>query len=73
MQAYLSILYLRFPEEFYIILRGKSVVYHSIANDLKFPEFILYKPHNVEVWIYICKFYDDTLVAYIAHTCNQRY
>lgn len=48
LRAYLSVLYLQFPEQFYIILRGKSVVYHSIANDLKFPEFIQYKPHNVE-------------------------
>lgn len=45
-QVYLSILYLRVPESFSIILRGQVVVYHNIAMDLKFPEFILYKPHS---------------------------
>ena len=45
-QAYLSILYLRVPENFCMMLRGKCVQYHSIANDLKFPEFILYKPQS---------------------------
>ncbi|KAH6815751.1 hypothetical protein C2S51_020571 [Perilla frutescens var. frutescens] len=48
LRAYLSILYMRFPENFCIILRGRIVEYHSIASDLKFPEFILYKPQNVE-------------------------
>ncbi|XP_060170555.1 protein MICRORCHIDIA 6-like isoform X2 [Lycium barbarum] len=44
--AYLSILYLRIPENFCIWLRGQIVEYHNIANDLKYPEFILYKPQN---------------------------
>lgn len=48
-QAYLSILYLHVPDNFYIILRGRVVEYHNIVNDLKFPEFIEYKPRNVEV------------------------
>ncbi|KAE9467410.1 hypothetical protein C3L33_00678, partial [Rhododendron williamsianum] len=46
LRVYLSILYLRVPESFSIILRGQVVVYHNIAMDLKFPEFILYKPHS---------------------------
>ncbi|CDP16925.1 unnamed protein product [Coffea canephora] len=46
LRAYLSILYLRVPENFCMMLRGKCVQYHSIANDLKFPEFILYKPQS---------------------------
>ncbi|XP_059300645.1 protein MICRORCHIDIA 6-like isoform X2 [Lycium ferocissimum] len=46
MSAYLSILYLRIPENFCIWLRGQIVEYHNIANDLKYPEFILYKPQN---------------------------
>ncbi|KAA8540800.1 hypothetical protein F0562_024281 [Nyssa sinensis] len=46
LRAYLSILYLRMPENFRIVLRGRDVVYHNIANDLKFPEFILYKPQS---------------------------
>ncbi|PIN20254.1 MORC family ATPase [Handroanthus impetiginosus] len=48
LRAYLSILYLRVPQNFCILLRGRVVEYHSIANDLKFPEFILYRPQNVE-------------------------
>ncbi|KAI8543720.1 hypothetical protein RHMOL_Rhmol08G0240400 [Rhododendron molle] len=46
LRVYLSILYLRIPESFSIILRGQVVLYHNIAMDLKFPEFILYKPHS---------------------------
>ncbi|XP_075480000.1 protein MICRORCHIDIA 6-like isoform X2 [Primulina tabacum] len=48
LRAYLSILYLRVPNKFYILLRGRVVEYHNIASDLKFPEFILYRPHNLE-------------------------
>ncbi|GMY14879.1 protein MICRORCHIDIA 6 isoform X1 [Fagus crenata] len=44
LRVYLSILYLRLPESFNIILRGRVVQHHNIANDLKFPEFILYRP-----------------------------
>ncbi|XP_055829692.1 protein MICRORCHIDIA 6-like isoform X2 [Solanum dulcamara] len=46
MSAYLSILYLRIPENFCIWLCGQIVEYHNIANDLKYREFILYKPQN---------------------------
>ncbi|XP_051139500.1 protein MICRORCHIDIA 6 [Andrographis paniculata] len=48
LRAYLSILYLKIEDNFCIILRGQVVEFHSIANDLKFPEFILYRPHNAE-------------------------
>ncbi|CAN4100521.1 unnamed protein product [Withania somnifera] len=44
MSAYLSILYLRIPENFCIWLCGRIVEYHNIANDLKYQEFIMYKP-----------------------------
>ncbi|KAI3845330.1 hypothetical protein MKW98_009396 [Papaver atlanticum] len=44
LREYLSILYLRVPEHFRIILRGQVVKHHNIADDLKHPEFILYKP-----------------------------
>ena len=43
-QAYLSILYMRLPSCFRIILRGQVVEHHSIPSDLKFPEFIIYRP-----------------------------
>lgn len=46
LRVYLSILYLRIPQNFNIILRGKVVEHHNIANDLKFPEFILYRPQT---------------------------
>ncbi|XP_059670125.1 protein MICRORCHIDIA 6-like isoform X2 [Cornus florida] len=44
LRVYISILYLRLPESFKIILRGRVVEHHNIANDLKFFDFILYKP-----------------------------
>lgn len=46
LRVYSSILYLRIPQNFCIILRGKVVQHHNIAQDLKFPEFILYKPQT---------------------------
>ncbi|KAF4348587.1 hypothetical protein F8388_008790 [Cannabis sativa] len=46
LRVYLSILYLRIPESFKLILRGEVVEHHNIADDLKFPEFILYEPHS---------------------------
>ncbi|KAK9271675.1 hypothetical protein L1049_002038 [Liquidambar formosana] len=47
LRVYSSILYLRLPQSFRIILRGRVVGHHNIVDDLKFPEFILYKPHIV--------------------------
>ncbi|XWS60791.1 hypothetical protein CRYUN_Cryun07bG0067500 [Craigia yunnanensis] len=44
--VYLSILYLRIPETFRIILRGEIVEHHNIADDLKYIEYILYKPQS---------------------------
>ncbi|XP_002968723.2 protein MICRORCHIDIA 1 [Selaginella moellendorffii] len=44
LRAYASILYLRLPSGFRITLRGKLVVHHKIDDDLKFPEYIMYKP-----------------------------
>ncbi|THF97055.1 hypothetical protein TEA_020479 [Camellia sinensis var. sinensis] len=46
LRVYSSILYLRAPQSFKIVLRGRVVEHHNIANDLKFPEFILYKSHG---------------------------
>lgn len=45
-QAYLSVLYLKLPDTFAMVLRGKVVLYHNIATDLKHTEFIMYKPHT---------------------------
>ncbi|KAJ7297365.1 hypothetical protein O6H91_Y061300 [Diphasiastrum complanatum] len=44
LRAYASVLYLQMPPNFQIILRGKPVEHKSIAADLKFPEYIVYKP-----------------------------
>ncbi|CAH9104419.1 unnamed protein product [Cuscuta europaea] len=46
MRAYLSILYLRVPENFCIVLRGSLVEYHNIASELKYRQCILYKPSS---------------------------
>ncbi|KAJ8572885.1 hypothetical protein K7X08_009396 [Anisodus acutangulus] len=47
LRAYLSVLYLRIPDNFCILLRGRVVGFHNIAKDLKYPEFIMYKPQTV--------------------------
>ncbi|CAN0890345.1 Protein MICRORCHIDIA 6 [Linum grandiflorum] len=44
LHAYMSILYLQIPENFRIMLRGKVVKPHNLADDLIYPEYILYKP-----------------------------
>ncbi|GAA0147738.1 hypothetical protein LIER_07365 [Lithospermum erythrorhizon] len=44
LRAYLSILYLRIPNNFSMLLRGRVIEYHNVADGLKYPEFILYKP-----------------------------
>lgn len=46
LRVYLSILYLRIPQNFSITLRGKVVEHRCIAHDLKYPEFIMYKPQT---------------------------
>ncbi|KAK6920674.1 Morc, S5 domain 2-like [Dillenia turbinata] len=46
LRAYLSILYLKLPQCFMIILRGRVIEHYVIANDLKYPEFIVYKPQS---------------------------
>ncbi|XP_062213135.1 protein MICRORCHIDIA 6-like [Phragmites australis] len=44
LRAYASILYLRVPDSFRIILRGCDVEPHNIVNDLMYRECVLYKP-----------------------------
>lgn len=46
LRAYLSVLYLKLPDTFSMLLRGKVIVYHNIATDLKHTEYIVYKPYN---------------------------
>lgn len=44
LRAYASILYLRVPDSFRIILRGQDVEPHNVVNDLMYRECVLYKP-----------------------------
>ncbi|CAM9002196.1 unnamed protein product [Rhodiola kirilowii] len=44
LRSYASILYLRLPDDFRIILRGKDVEHHNILNDLMHTEEITYRP-----------------------------
>ena len=44
MQSYASILYLRLPPGFRIILRGKDVEHHNIVNDMMHSEMVKYRP-----------------------------
>ncbi|XP_059639244.1 protein MICRORCHIDIA 7-like isoform X2 [Cornus florida] len=43
-RSYASILYLRIPPAFRIILRGKDVVHHNVVNDMMFTQEVTYRP-----------------------------
>ncbi|XVE63715.1 hypothetical protein DITRI_Ditri07aG0041900 [Diplodiscus trichospermus] len=45
LRSYASILYLRLPHNFRIILRGKDVEHHNIVNDMMLTEMITYRPN----------------------------
>ncbi|KAK3443385.1 hypothetical protein EUGRSUZ_B03533 [Eucalyptus grandis] len=47
LRSYASILYLRRPPDFRIILRGADVRHHSLVNDMMLSQKITYKPSNV--------------------------
>ncbi|THG05875.1 hypothetical protein TEA_030099 [Camellia sinensis var. sinensis] len=42
--SYASILYLRIPSSFQIILRGKDVEHHNVVNDMMMAQEITYRP-----------------------------
>ncbi|KAG5537243.1 hypothetical protein RHGRI_024629 [Rhododendron griersonianum] len=46
LRSYASILYLRIPPGFRIILRGKDVGHHNIVNDLMMTQEITYRPQT---------------------------
>ncbi|XP_058226451.1 protein MICRORCHIDIA 7-like [Rhododendron vialii] len=46
LRSYASILYLRIPPGFQIILRGKDVEHHNIVNDLMMTQEITYRPQT---------------------------
>ena len=43
-QSYASILYLRLPPGFRIILRGKDILHHNIVNDMMMSQEVTYRP-----------------------------
>lgn len=43
-QNYASILYLRIPPGFRIILRGKDIEHHNLVNDMMLAKEITYRP-----------------------------
>ncbi|KAK7318303.1 hypothetical protein RJT34_03002 [Clitoria ternatea] len=44
LRSYASILYLRLPTAFRIILRGKDVLHHNIVNDMMMSQEVTYRP-----------------------------
>ncbi|KAL9231583.1 hypothetical protein vseg_006794 [Gypsophila vaccaria] len=44
LRSYVSILYLRLPFNFRIILRGKDVEHHNVVNDMMMAEEVIYRP-----------------------------
>ncbi|KAH0462567.1 hypothetical protein IEQ34_010142 [Dendrobium chrysotoxum] len=44
LQSYASILYLRLPQGFRIVLRGKEIEHHNITNDMMMKEEKIYRP-----------------------------
>lgn len=46
MQSYASILYLRLPSKFRMILRGKDIKHHDISDDMMLKEEITYRPQH---------------------------
>ncbi|MED6205572.1 Protein MICRORCHIDIA 7 [Stylosanthes scabra] len=44
LRSYASILYLRLPPGFRIILRGKDIVHHNIVNDMMMSQEVTYRP-----------------------------
>ncbi|CAJ1937542.1 unnamed protein product, partial [Sphenostylis stenocarpa] len=44
LRSYASILYLRLPSSFRIILRGKDILHHNIVNDMMMSQEVTYRP-----------------------------
>ena len=44
LQSYASILYLRIPPGFRIILRGKDIEHHNVVNDMMMTQEVTYRP-----------------------------
>uniref|UniRef100_A0A0D9VFV2 Morc S5 domain-containing protein n=1 Tax=Leersia perrieri TaxID=77586 RepID=A0A0D9VFV2_9ORYZ len=48
LRSYASILYLRFPSVFRMILRGKEIEHHNIIGDLMMKNHVIYKPVMID-------------------------
>ncbi|KAJ7534895.1 hypothetical protein O6H91_12G009100 [Diphasiastrum complanatum] len=46
LRSYVSILYLRLPKKFRIIMRGKQVEHHNLVDDMIHKEIITYRPQG---------------------------
>ncbi|XP_073386683.1 protein MICRORCHIDIA 7 isoform X2 [Physcomitrium patens] len=46
LRSYVSILYLKLPPKFRIILRGQEVQHHSLVDDLMFTQELTYRPQS---------------------------
>lgn len=46
LRSYASILYLRLPVGFRIILRGKDILHHNIVNDMMMSQEVTYRPQS---------------------------
>ncbi|XP_027340218.1 protein MICRORCHIDIA 7-like [Abrus precatorius] len=46
LRSYASILYLRLPPGFRIILRGKDILHHNIVNDMMMSQEVTYRPQS---------------------------
>ena len=44
MQSYASILYLRLPHVFRMILRGEDIEHHNLVNDMMLKDTVSYRP-----------------------------
>ncbi|PRQ39835.1 putative histidine kinase-like ATPase domain-containing protein [Rosa chinensis] len=47
LRSYASILYLRLPSHFRIILRGQDIKHHNIVNDMMMTKVVTYRPVNL--------------------------
>ncbi|XP_010943619.2 protein MICRORCHIDIA 7 [Elaeis guineensis] len=45
LRSYASILYLRLPHFFKMVLRGKEIEHHNLVNDMMLKQEVTYKPH----------------------------
>lgn len=79
-QSYASILYLRLPPGFRVILRGKDVEHHNIVNDMMLSQEVIYRPQpsadvvskNLNVIISCCITYSCVLLNMYSYGVLQQ-